>query len=283
LDKQHGIRSILIGILVFSILSIDIVQARRTHRNRTPPQKQESSHATDWIASWRTCAGDGAVKRDGSLWQFGRVGGCHWGQIHPSGSKKKYIYHLKGKRIGSGFAGARIINGGYRVYAIKRDGTLWGWGEGLRKKPLQLSRSHHWIDFRVQYGGNGCCSYDIGIQQDGSLWRFPEAMNYGRKDPLPHLRMIGKRRGWERVILDCCSIYATRSDGTLWQNSGLDAKTSFKKINKRSFCRHHARVCRKFKKMSHRSLYSTSGNSVVYVKGSAKGGTLWIDPEVIYP
>jgi len=63
--------------------------------------KQELTHSTDWVASWRTCSGDGAIKKDGTLWQFGKVGGCDWGQIMPidpqTGKpefKKKKIYHL---------------------------------------------------------------------------------------------------------------------------------------------------------------------------------------------
>lgn len=46
--------------------------------------KQESTKATDWIRSWETCEGDGAIKTDGTLWQFGKVGGCSWGRSSPS-------------------------------------------------------------------------------------------------------------------------------------------------------------------------------------------------------
>jgi hypothetical protein len=241
------------------------------------------------VASWRTCTGDGAVKRDGSLWQFGDVGGCDWGQIYPvdpvTGKPthtKKYIYHLKGRRIGSGFGGAKIINGGYRVYAIKRDGTLWGWGEKLRDKPLLLSHSHNWIDFRVKFEGNGCCAHDVGMQKNGSLWRFPEGLDYAHKSPLPYLKMIGKKKGWDKVLLDCCSIYATRKDGTLWQNDGLSAKARFKKISYKIFCKKKPRLCKRLKKIPHRSLYSTGGNDITRVNTSGRAGTLWMDPEVVY-
>ena len=120
--------------------------------------KQELSKSKDWVASWRTCSGDGAIKKDGTLWQFGKVGGCNWGQIIPIDSttgkpiyKKKIMYHLKGEKIGDGFDGAKIINGSYRVYAIKKDGTLWGWGEGFWEKPIRLSPSHDWVDFKPKY------------------------------------------------------------------------------------------------------------------------------------
>ena len=254
-----------------------------------PPQKQDSSKATDWVASWRTCSGDGAIKQDGTLWQFGKVGDCGWGQIMPvdpvtgkSTVREKYIYHLKGRRIGSGFAGAKIINGGYRVYAIKRDGALWGWGERLREKPILLSHSHDWIDFRVKYEGNGCCAHDIGMQRDGSLWRFPEGMDYAHRSPIPYLKMIGRQKGWDKVILDCCAIYATRKDGSLWQNNGLTAKTRFKKIKYKTFCKDHPHLCKRLKKMSDHSMYSTGGNDVIWVNTSDRAGRLWMDPEVVH-
>ena len=274
----------LIVLLLGWILSTHLHAQKIKH----PPQKQDSSKATDWVASWRTCTGDGAIKRDGTLWQFGKLGGCDWGQIHPIDQatgempKDTYIYHLKGRRLGSGFAGAKIINGSYRVYAIKRDGTLWGWGERLRQKPIRLSHSHNWVDFRVKYEGNGCCAHDVGMQRDGSLWRFPEGMNYAHKSPMPYLKKIGTQKGWDKVILDCCSIYAMRRDGTLWQNDGLTAKVRFKKINYKTFCKSHPRLCKRLKKMPHRSLYSSGGNEVIRVNTRGRAGTLWMEPEVVY-
>jgi hypothetical protein len=269
---------ILLGLLFGSPLLIA----------KTPPQKQDSSHAVDWVASWKNCGGDGAVKRDGTLWQFGEVEVCDWGQIHPIDpatgemTKDTYIYHLRGRLIGSGFADAKIINGGYRIYAIKCDGSLWGWGERLGAKPRLLSHSHDWIDFRVKWEGNGCCAHDVGMQRDGSLWRFPEEMHYAHKRPLPYLKKIGKQKSWDKVILDCCSIYAMRSDGTLWQNDGLTAKVRFKKINHEKFCKKHPHLCKKFKKMKHKSLHSTGGNDVIRVHTKGRAGRLWIEPEIIY-
>jgi hypothetical protein len=83
-------------------------------------------------------------------------------------------------------------------------------------------------------------------------------------------------------MLDCCSIYATRKDSTLWQNDGLSAKVKFKKIGRKSFCKSHKRLCKRLKKMPHKSLYSTGGNDIIRVNTSGRAGTLWLDPEVVY-
>jgi len=279
--KRALSKIILLGLLLPLFLKAEVT--------KTPPHKQESSRARDWVASWRTCSGDGAVKQDGTLWQFGRVGGCMWGQIIPidpytgePSVTKIYRYHLHGREIGRGFADAKIINGKYRVYAIKKEGTLWGWGERLGEKPILLSHSRKWIDFRVKFEGNGCCAYDVGMQKDGTLWRFPEGFDYTHKNPISFLKKIGREKGWDKVLLTCCTIYATRKDGTLWKNSGFNAKVPFKQTSYASLCTHHLEVCNKLKAMPHHTLFSSDENEIIFVNTSGRAGTLWLDPEVIY-
>lgn len=198
--------------------------------------RQELTYSADWVKAWHTCSGYTALKKDGSLWQFGKVGGCGWGQIIPVDpqtgemiQKKKLIYYLKPKKIGDGFKRAKIINGGYRMYAIKKDGTLWGWGEGFGAVPKKLSSSHNWSSFGIRYEGNGCCGYDIGLQKDGTLWRFPEFFDYTKKGTVPKLQKISRFRDWKKVVLGCCGIYGLRKDGSLWKSYEENGKTVFKK------------------------------------------------------
>lgn len=198
--------------------------------------KQELTHSQDWVSTCDTCSGYTALKKDGSLWQFGKVGGCGWGQIIPMDPqtgempKPNYTYHLNPVKIGDGFRGAKIINGGYRLYAIKKDGTLWGWGEGFGAKPLLLSKSHDWSNFGIRYEGNGCCGYDVGLKKDGTLWRFPESFAYlaDKKGIKPRLHKVSKHR-WNKVVLGCCAIYGLRKDGSLWKSDDIDHKDVFKR------------------------------------------------------
>jgi hypothetical protein len=258
--------------------------------------KQESSKATDWVASWRTCSGDGAIKKDGTLWQFGEIGGCDWGQIYPvdpyTGKPAytvHYIYHLEPKKIGDGFDGSKIINGVYRVYAIKKDGTLWGWGEGLGENPMLLSKRRDWVDFGVKFEGNGCCAHDIGLKKDGSLWIFPESLNYAHKSPLPYLKRVGKQKGWEKVILHCCSMYAMKKDGSLWVNRDRLKGLKFVKFDPKVDCKTEgASFCEKlrraFSKMPSQAIYNyydeynEMKGQKVNVGSSA--GTLCLKPEI---
>jgi len=256
-----------------------------------PHPKQELTHSRDWVRAWGTCSGYTALKKDGTLWQFGKVGGCDWGQIIPMDpstgkmSKPKYIYHLKPTKIGSGFKGAKFTNGGYRLYAINRDGTLWGWGEGLGVKPLLLSKSRDWSVFGIRYEGNGCCGFDVGLKKDGTLWRFPEsAFSLGRyKTPLV-LKKISRFSDWKKIVLGCCTLYGVRKDGSLWKSDDIDYKGVFKKY--------------KVKKISHdgdtelypylKSNMQKVPTGTIYAPQYAgeaevnKDGTLWLLPEEKY-
>lgn len=251
--------------------------------------KQEFSKSKEWVFAWSTCSGYIAVKKDGSLWQFGKVGGCNWGQILPvdvqTGKpmfEKKYIYHLHAKKIGDGFNGAKFISGGYRVYAIKKDGTLWGWGEGLQDKPMQMSKSHGWIDIVMKYEGNGCCAFDVGLKEDGSLWRFSE-YNYDIKlVSVPEPKQISMYKNWEKIVFGCCTLYGVRADASLWKYNEAYTKALFVTFNSEENM-----------DIADRELYGILTSKDKHLKilynpeevnrerKVRKDGTLWLLPEVI--
>jgi len=203
-------------------------------------RKQELTRSTDWIKAWNTCSGYTALKKDGSLWQFGKVGGCGWGGLIPVDPKtgkavyeEKKIYYLEPKKIGEGFRKAKIFNGGYRMYAIKRDGTLWGWGEGLDVKAKKLDRSHNWSYFALKYEGNGCCAYDVGLKKDGTLWRIPGSVfASGKYKTAFTIEKISRFHDWKKIVLGCCNIYGLRKNGTMWRFSQIrNEKAHFKKFS----------------------------------------------------
>lgn len=254
--------------------------------------KQELTHSIDWVASWSTCAGDGAIKKDGTLWQLGKVGGCDWGQIIPidpqTGKpefKEKKVYHLNPKKIGNGFDGAKIINGGYRVYAIKKDGTLWGWGEEFREKPILLSQSHDWVNFEIKWQGNGCDAYDVGLKKDGTLWRFPESFDFTKKSPMGELKQIGKEKGWDKVVIGCSAMYALKKDGTLWIKHGYGY--NFEKFDYNSKCDVGDKdFCKKLKttfaQMPSQSFYNFESCNEKIINIDKKAGILCVRPEISY-
>ena len=242
--------------------------------------RQELSHSKNWLEAWSTCKGYVALKKDGSLWQFGKVGGCNYGQIYPLGEyKKEYIYHLKPKLIGRGFRGAKFYNSGYRVYAIKKDGSLWGWGENLSKKPKKLSHGK-WASFGIKYIGNGCCGYDVGLKKDGTLWRFSENMKVGSK-----LYKISKFNDWKKIVLGCCNIYGLRKNSTLWRFSQTKSEeVNFKRYKPKKEYNGDMELLpllkSKMAKLKSGIIYSSDAK-IATLKPN-RDGTLCIEPKVNY-
>jgi len=253
--------------------------------DNTPRQELSKSH--DWLEAWNTCKGYVALKKDGSLWQFGKVGGCEWTQIHMSNEKKRYVHHLQAKKIADGFGGAKIINGGYRVYAIKKDGTLWGFGEGLGYLPRQIGEENDWKSFAVEFEGNGCCAFDIGLKKDGTLFEFPEFFDFSKKKSIPALKVVVKEHKWEKIVIDCCSLYGQKKDKSFWL-SGFNEETNqtvFNKLSEKdelftSEISNYKELVSQMNKLKSREIKSfDTGEPAIKAK---KDGTLWLKPELIY-
>ena len=280
-------------VLLVSIILLVGCTQNEPHPNHEQICKQEHSKSTDWVSSWRTCSGDGAIKKDGTLWQFGKVGGCDWGQIYPIDSntgksiyKKRYIYHLKPIKMGNGFTGAKIINGGYRVYGIKTDGSLWGWGENFSEKPMLLNKTNDWVDFKNKWAGNGCCEHNVGLRKDGSIWQFLQVMRDNQLDPTPHFKRVGTQKGWKKVVLHCCNIYATKQDGVLWAKIGTGLHGKFEKIKDDGCGIGDKDMCQeikaKFRKMPSQSVCNIEAVIEQDVKSSKRSGMLCLMPEIYY-
>ncbi len=247
--------------------------------SKTSGAKQEFSHSHSWVKAYDTCSGYTALKRDGTLWQFGAVGGCNFGQITPIDPKtgkplyeSRYKYYLRAKKIGSGFRGAKFINGGYNIYAIKRDGTLWGWGEIFGKKAKKLS-SARWADFATVDAGNGCCGFNVGLKRDGTLWGYKEDLRASSV----HLKRLSPYR-WKKILIECCTIYGLRNGNTLWEKE--NAFTTFKRYNrdKKHYtlsARNKKLLDRKMVGVKRRIIYSDFGLSIIKAR---KDGTLYLPP-----
>ena len=248
--------------------------------------RQELTYSRDWVKAWHTCSGYTALKKDGTLWQFGKVGGCGWGGITPVGhqTEKKYRYYLQPKKIGDSFKKAKFFNGGYRMYAIRKNGTLWGWGEGLGVVPRKLSKSQNWLSFGIKYEGNGCCGYDIGLKKDGTLWQFPEsAFARGKYKTALKLEKISRFSDWKKIVLGCCNIYGLRKDGTLWRFSQMkNEKVAFERFTpkKKSYGGDmdlYPLLKSKMKKVPYGSVYNPENNKKRL--RASRDGTLCLAPE----
>ena len=243
-------------------------------------ERQELSKSHDWVWAGDTGKGAIALKKDGSFWQFGRVE-FDWGEItFPTPKKHTYIYHLKGKKVANGFKDAKIIHGGYTLYAIKKDGTLWVWRDGSRDRFIQLTSTHDWLTAGSEWGGNGCNIFEIGLKQDGSIWDLYE---------IDKIKKIGTQKGFTKVAFGCDTIYAQKRDGTIFSSYWKDEEN----IDLKKFIKNKkgADVYEKEGLLNLAHLKSGVGgnhtdtaqygllSSEIEIR---KDGTLWLTPEVKY-
>lgn len=116
------------------------------------------------------------------------------------------------------------------TYAIKADGTLWGWGSNEEGEisalcadkqssvPVQMSTDTDW---KAVYGARGCGFF---LKENGTLWTIGsnEKGMSGVGDGLTKhttLTQVGTDTDWECVytsITWCYTVLAKKTNGTLW-------------------------------------------------------------------
>lgn len=115
------------------------------------------------------------------------------------------------------------------TYAIKADGTLWGWGSGeegelagtdvkLASVPSQMSTDTDW---KAVYGARGCGFF---LKENGTLWTVgsnEKGMSGVGDGVTKHttLTQVGTDTDWECVYTSmtwCYTVIAKKTDGTLW-------------------------------------------------------------------
>ena len=282
---QKIVSSLMVGLLLLGCYGVQqrdkksqlLGGVNRVDNDNQPKQEQSKRH--DWVGAWEVCGGDIALKQDGSLWQFGKIGRCDWGSIHMHDQMEYVVYHLKPQKIGEGFKNAKVINGGYRLYLIKEDGTLWGVGEGLGTVVRQIGEDNDWAHFSVVFEGNGCCAYDIGMKKDGTLWRFPEFFDFSHKK-IPPLKPMSPSHHWEKFMIDCCTFYGQKSDGTLWTTHHDEEHnaTLFQQITHKD--KLYSPDINTYEKLRNRMKELTPLEVEEPEIKAKKDGTLWLPPKI---
>lgn len=176
---------------------------------------------------WKTVAGGKAyaflIKDDGSLWA---VGTSESG-VQGTGDG---IDHKEVVRVGTDndwqyAAACRFW--GYTGFAIKTDGTLWGWGNNTSYQlglgntqgqvtPVQIGTDNDWV--MVSAGE----AHVIALKKDGSLWGWGNNVNgslgldNSESSRHKYPERIGTDNDWVYISAISQRSYAVKSDGTLW-------------------------------------------------------------------
>jgi len=160
------------------------------------------------------------LKGDGSLWAWGNN---DYGQLGDGTVVDRWSPLQLGTDTGWSQIGAS--SGGSHTIALKRDGTLWAWGENDygqlgdgtfidRRSPVQTGADTDWT--RISAGG----FHTMALKSDGTLWAWGHN-DYGelgdgtfidRRSPV----QTGADTDWAQISAGGHHTIALKSDGTLW-------------------------------------------------------------------
>lgn len=189
---------------------------------------------SDWVAVSAGCEHVLALKKDGTLWTWGRN---NQGQLGDGTT----VHRSVPKRVGedTDWAVVEADGGGMGgpSVALKRDGTLWLWGDGYRartagrtpqqpggvalSRPARIGTDRNWV--RIAAGRN----HLIAIKADGSLWGlgldYTNQQSSGTQFFESPVRITGEA-GWRLAALEGVgykgrmefNAYAIKQDGSLW-------------------------------------------------------------------
>lgn len=179
--------------------------------------------STDWSNNFAILNTQSvAIKTDNKLWLWGNA--ADGGQGNNSRTADRTA---PATLDGGAFNWVNASIGDNAGFAIKSDGTLWGWGRGsngqqgsntiiARSSPVQIGTLTNWSDVR---SSNFAC---IALKTDGTLWSWGYG-NFGftgqgdqvdRSSPV----QIGTDTNWSKIYTSSGTpmVAAIKTDGTLW-------------------------------------------------------------------
>ena len=157
-----------------------------------------------------------ALKSDGTIWAWGEN---IYGQL---GDGTKVREQATPVRSVPGDDWKQVTTAGPHSVALKRDGTLWSWGNNWAGQlgdgttnyshvPVQVGSSTDWI----RIWANGI--QNVGQQTDGSLWFWGWDYTRSKKgSSIPVPTRVSAATNWVDVGMGDWMVFAIKSDGTLW-------------------------------------------------------------------
>ena len=159
------------------------------------------------------------IKTDGTLWGWGNNNGGELGLNSPQPE------FFTPQQISNLTNWSKVFTGVSKCsFAIKNDGTLWVWGDGVGGRlglgnqnivyvPTQLGTATDW-----DYVTSG--SHTIAKKTDGTLWGWGSniygQLNLGTNSIELNPVQISAATNWQKIVCGGLHTLAIKTDGTLW-------------------------------------------------------------------
>jgi alpha-tubulin suppressor-like RCC1 family protein/chitodextrinase len=148
-----------------------------------------------------------AIKKDGTVWAWG----C--GSMGQLGNGSRTAINPVPVQVEGLTDIVSVATGGERNLAIKKDGTIWGWGRGLGKEaanlpattPIQLEGLTGVIDADAGWRGQ------LTVKDDGTVWNW--VPDYENKVFIPQQLDVSDVKA---INIKRPNAYAIKNDGTVW-------------------------------------------------------------------
>jgi hypothetical protein len=160
-----------------------------------------------------------AIKADGSMWAWGA------NVLYELGDGTKITRQTPVRSVSGNDwkqASATLNN---TSFALKTDGTLWGWGGNAWRDELGIGEKIMFSTNAVQIGDStnwvkiwAGAIQNVALQSDGSLW-FWGALNgsgTNRAETITAPTRVSPDTNWTDVCFGYFTVFAIKSDGTLW-------------------------------------------------------------------
>jgi alpha-tubulin suppressor-like RCC1 family protein len=210
--------------------SIQGAVARPPGSSLRPPTRIGTNN--DWAAISGMTSHCMALKKDGTLWGWGQNQDGQVGIGKPEDANKEDV--LTGRlpasgqptrvtepaMVGTDHDWKAVAAGGFLSYALKQDGTLWGWGTfgagGTNDYwPRQIDTATNWVAMAVGE------FHLVELKSDGTLWIRGPNGNWAAPDYVPAgnghgLFQLGKDSDWAVVYCGLNCEFARKKDGSWW-------------------------------------------------------------------
>ena len=171
-----------------------------------------------------------AIKTDGTLWTWGN------GSVGQLGNSDLINIFTPITTFAGGTNWAHVSVGSNHTAAVKTDGTLWTWGNGIRGQLGNAAITNRSTPVTTSAGGTNWAQVSCGsihtaaIKTDGRLWtwglgsygQLGNASTTARSTPVT---TFAGGTNWKQVSCGEVHTAAIKTDGTLWTwGNGLDGQ-----------------------------------------------------------